>query len=1152
MASDHGEVVGRELVNDRDREGQLFQILAAYFEAIEAGQAPDRAEWLTRYPEWTDEIAGFLDDQERLLRLTEPLRAIDQPTTGFIPGTELTDGSARYVPRTKVRYLGDYELIEEIARGGMGVVFRARQRSLNRPVALKMLLTDSLASETDEARFRREAEAAANLDHSNIVPIFEVGRHDGYSYFSMKLIEGGNLSKRLHDFASDQRAAARLMAKVARAVHHAHERGVLHRDLKPSNILLSGGPDTPIGQLEPHVTDFGLARRVEGDSDLTLSGAILGTPSYIAPEQASGKRLVVTITTDVYGIGAVLYAILSGRPPFQGDSVLETLAQVKDRALEPPSRHGRRIDRDLETICLKCLEKETGRRYQSAEAVAEDLERWLAGEPILARPSGRVERTVRWGRRNPVVAALVATASLLLLATTMAVIVLGRARQTTERLNREVRHRERAARQQAYIRDLKQASEMLGSNRPSWAIDLLARHGPAPGEDDLRDFAWHYLWGAAHLGNSPLRGHAGEVYRAAFSPDGKTLATAGQDRTVRLWDVGERRPRLILPDRSDGPSGHGYDINWVTFSPDGKVLATASDDHTVKLWDAGSGRLRLTLAGHHDLVVSVLFTPDGRQLISCARQGKVILWDLETSRERSSFTVSNGTLQSLAVSPDGAFLAIAGSQVVIRDLNGGRTMLPFGAPDDQVNGIAFSHDGKTLAGAGHSGTVRLWDVPEWRLRTGFYGHGTTVQSVAFAPDDRTLASVDDSGIARLWDSTTGAYDTIMTGQARLWCVAFSADGRTLATTSQDATIRLWDMVRDRPRIAIRRRSTGVPSIAFSADGKTLTAADEAGTVWTFDARQGRPIAIRPFQASTPTVSAALSRDASLLATAGADRTIAIWDLQDGRRVRAFTASSWPLKGLSIAQGGGSVALAGKDGRAMVRDAESDSEEAFAIGDASGIVFGPRGDCLAISSRNQSRPAFWDLATGRPRIAEGLGHKGGIIALTFSPDGRILATCGEDRTIVLWDCQSSQETHPLFGHTDDVTCLAFSPSGRILASGSLDRTVRLWDVASQTEITTLTGHSSVVRQITFSPDGLTLATRQPDRYGLRIVPVARQGRGVSRPPCHQAQGLVRDPTADEIGHPDAMPFAPSSSRRLGLFRNELIASFMFTKINKVVA
>ncbi len=431
MASDHGEVSGRE--PDRERERQLFAILADYFEAVEAGKAPDRTEWLARYPEWAEDIARFLDDQDRLLRLTEPLRPIaaasadsadivarapTEPTAGLAhdQGSESVsrNGSADYPAGSKVRYVGDYVLIGEIARGGMGVVFLARQRSLNRPVAVKMLLAGALMSDADEQRFRQEAEAAANLDHPNIVPIFEVGRHDGHSYFSMKLIEGRSLAQGLAEFAADQKALARLISIVARAVHHAHQRGVLHRDLKPSNILLSGGPDIPIGQLEPHVTDFGLAKRIEGDPELTQSGAIVGTPSYMAPEQASGKKGGVTVATDVYGLGAVLYTILAGKPPFQGDSVLETIAQVKDRALDPPSRHGCRIDRDLETICLKCLEKEPGRRYVSAEAVAEDLERWSAGIPILARPISRAERSWRWCRRNPVVAALTSTVAALL------------------------------------------------------------------------------------------------------------------------------------------------------------------------------------------------------------------------------------------------------------------------------------------------------------------------------------------------------------------------------------------------------------------------------------------------------------------------------------------------------------------------------------------------------------------------------------------------------------------------------------------------------------------------------------------------------------------------------------------------------------------
>ncbi len=310
---------------------------------------------------------------------------------------------------TRIGYFGDYELLRVLGEGGMGIVYKARQLSLNRPVALKMIRAARFPSADEVRRFQNEAEAVARLDHPNIVPIFEVGRYEDQHYFSMKLIVGESLDKRLKDYVADPRRAAGLVATTADAIHHAHQRGILHRDLKPANILVD-----PEGQ--PHVTDFGLAKRVEGDSELTRSGAILGTPAYMAPEQASGKRGVVTTSTDVHGLGAVLYALLVGRAPFGGTAIPDALEQVRERPPEPLRKLNPRVPRDLEVISLKCLEKDPRRRYASADALAEDLKRWLAGEPIAARPVGNAARLWLWCQRNPAMAgavALVVTALML-------------------------------------------------------------------------------------------------------------------------------------------------------------------------------------------------------------------------------------------------------------------------------------------------------------------------------------------------------------------------------------------------------------------------------------------------------------------------------------------------------------------------------------------------------------------------------------------------------------------------------------------------------------------------------------------------------------------------------------------------------------------
>lgn len=396
----------------------LDAVLAELMQRIDGGQRVDREVLRAAFPEHADELCAYLDTADRVERMAGPTaqsleRNGQQDTVAFHPSELLDDGNTPtlvsgelFTPAAGMNF-GDYELQEEIARGGMGVVFKARQRDLNRIVAVKMILTGRLATKDDVARFRQEAEAAAHLSHENIVDIYEVGEVNGHHYFSMEYVPGSDLGRLVRERPLPAERAAKYVHDVAAAIQFAHDRGVLHRDLKPSNVLIDA-------EDRPQITDFGLAKRAHSRSDLTDTGQVVGTPSYMPPEQAWPGTGEIGPASDVYSLGAILYELLTGRPPFRAATVMDTLMQVLDTEPASPRLLNNKVPRDLETICLKCLAKDPQRRYRTARELQEELDRFLTGQPIKARPINVAARLARWSRRNPVAAGLIASSLILL------------------------------------------------------------------------------------------------------------------------------------------------------------------------------------------------------------------------------------------------------------------------------------------------------------------------------------------------------------------------------------------------------------------------------------------------------------------------------------------------------------------------------------------------------------------------------------------------------------------------------------------------------------------------------------------------------------------------------------------------------------------
>jgi WD40 repeat protein len=1114
------------------RERLLEQAIAAYYQASEAGQEPDREAFLARYPELADELRSFFADQKQLARFAAALPAA---TPGAEAPTLAPDLPAADSSLGTVRYFGDYELLEEIARGGMGVVYRARQMSLNRIVALKMILAGELASPEEVRRFRSEAEAAASLDHANIVPIYEVGEHQGQHYFSMKLIEGGSLAQ-LFSSISERRTggraslpdAAKVVATVARAVHYAHQRGILHRDLKPANILLDAA-----GQ--PHVSDFGLARRVAGESKLTQSGAIVGTPAYMPPEQARAeKRLSVAV--DVYSLGAILYEWLTGRPPFQAATQLDTILQLLEQQPQPPRSLNPQVPRDLETICLKCLEKEPQRRYGSAEALADDLERWQRGEPITARPAGTVERAVKWVRRRPAVAALLA-ALVLVTALGFAGVwwkyldaeeqadIAGKERvraegqtrlalQEAENARRQEniannksaeannqaqiakKQKEEAQRQQRLaVRSLANSYVQLAAAAWREGKVALALHRLEEVPEDLRFWDWRYLRRQCEGSLFTLYGHTNGVSQVAYSPDGKSIVSLGG--TLIVWDARTGREKWSVPNVM------GMPVSSVAFSPDSKILA-GNVNLVIKFWDAQTGK---EVGTTNEIGGSPLaYSPDGKSLAGGGFGGTLRVFDVGTRKEIFSVNASGkgaAGVQNVAFSPDGKLLAAGGDDFIrVWDWRAGKEVLSLQGPSFRVENLAFSPDGKRLLG-GVLSRLKAWDTASGKEQFSLELDG---YHPVLSPDGERMAGAGREGAVHVWDVRTGKEKMVFRGHVH-WvnCVAFSPDGQFLVSGGGDHTVKVWDLRSPQGSLLLTDAPNTLAGAAFSPDSKLVAGGSSffdtrwswytGGGVKVWDPRTGEVRATLAGQRGEMT-SVAFSPDGTLVAGASWGATVKVWDLAAGRevfsleghkgRVLAVAFSPNGKRMVSLEDGGADADGGALPGRARMWDANTGKELFTCPGGVANeacVAFMPDGRYFAYASGSQIR--VMEAETGKKCFTL-KGDFGGVQGLACSPDGRRLACARFGGRVELWDLEQRKQIFSLKGHTHQprmMTGVAFSPDGERIASSDLEE-IKVWDAVTAQEVLSLKGKSWLGKGApAFSPDGRFLAWSDYD--GLRV-------------------------------------------------------------------
>jgi len=1042
---------------------------------------------------------------------------------------------------------GDYELLEEIARGGMGVVYKARQISLDRLVAVKMILFGPLATAEQVRRFRTEASAAGCLQHPNIAGVHEVGLQGNQHYLVMDYVDGPNLARLVGDRPLLASQAARYLKVIADAVHYAHERGILHRDLKPSNVLIDS-------EDRPRVVDFGLAKRFTEDSSLTLTGNVLGSPSYMPPEQAGAGRQKVGRFSDVYSLGAILYYLLTVRAPFQAETVAQTLALVANRDPLSPRLLNPAVPRDLETICLKCLEKDPAKRYSSAQLLGEELDRFLRQEPIHARPITRAERAWRWCCRKPALASLILLVHIVGgLGAAGVVWQWRRAEQNAagEKVNRlaaqqkqaeaeSERERARSEQQRAdtqarkaaeseqrarrllYVSDMNLAQESLRLNNLGKAQRLLDRHRPQPAEEDLRGWEWRYLWqltrssALATLASQPT-----PAFSLSFSPDATRLAVGWFNGRVDLWDVPAKRVVRALTDRPLSHQGR------VAFSPVRNLLAATSEARTVSLYDLDAGTNSVLWRAPEpgpNIVRDLAFSQDGRRLVIVAGFPSNFSGRPDSTLEDGVWVVNVGSGEveshyaagysatfhfgAARVSPDNQRLYFTHGDssnyrysIECVDRGTGRELWRTETQRDfGLTCLAVSPDGRVVAsGSGFEDpAIRIWDAGTGHMLVRLDGHTAWVCHLEFSKDGQKLISAATDQTIRLWDTHTWTEAKVLRGHAdEVYSVTMDDRAQLIASASKDGKLLLW-------KEDASRAVDGYQRLPDQLQMNELVPLDHSGLLLLANGK--RPESLNLKDGSRRPLSPNLASSAEVLGFF-ATNLLCRWEGQQivleevvGEKLvqRGAVAPGSKTRPLAVAYAPAKHALAWSDA--------TDSSSVFVARlaapgtlqlkcDAPGLrplSFSPDGSYLFAAARKADNLRAWDtLRAWNLESGKIVASVDGTIRdATFAAGGRILVvsvsvTQGIDHK--LWFCDLAQPDRAprlVPGQGESFSVVA-SPDGALVASSTTRGLVRFFEPTKGELIASVHGHLNAIFGLAFSPDGRRLISTSGGRESVKL-------------------------------------------------------------------